>query len=229
MTGRWRPVHRSHNSAAAAGTSQIATTFGVSRETAENLGTYAELLQRWQKTINLVAPATMGDLWQRHFADSAQLWAIAPARALTWIDLGSGGGFPGLVLGIMLAERPGARMILVESDGRKAAFLREVARATSAPVDILCTRIEKASTQVKVDQVDVITARALAPLPRLLGLAQPFFSGGTEGLLLKGRDVESELIEARASWSFISELRPSRTDAEGRIVVIRDLRSKPED
>lgn len=228
MTGRLPSRSAQSMAKRVSNAATFAEAFDVSRETSEKLATYADLLQRWQKTINLVAPGTLGDIWNRHFADSAQLFECAPATARNWVDLGSGGGFPGLVLGIMLADRSGARMTLVESDTRKSAFLREAARATSAPVDILCTRIENSATHVKLASVDVITARALAPLPRLLGLCQPLFGDGTVALLLKGREVEGELAEARASWSFSSEQRPSRTDAEGRIVVIRDLKSKPE-
>lgn len=205
----------------------FARVFAVSRETREKLETYVDLLKRWQKTINLVAPATLDHTWHRHMADSAQLLALAPGDALAWVDLGSGGGFPGLVLGIMLGERPGARMTLVESDSRKAAFLREVARTVSAPVDIVCGRIENAATQFSLASVDVVTARALAPLPRLLGLCRPLFGPTTIALLLKGRDAEVELAEAHAEWSstwpFAAELVPSRTDKEGRIVVVRAL------
>lgn len=206
---------------------EFAHVFPVSRETREKLETYVDLLKRWQKTINLVAPATLNHTWHRHMADSAQLLALAPGDARAWVDLGSGGGFPGLVLGIMLGERSGARMTLVESDSRKAAFLREVARTVSAPVDIVCGRIENAATQFSLASVDVVTARALAPLPRLLGLCRPLFGSTTIALLLKGRDAEVELAEAHAEWSstwpFAADLVPSRTDKEGRIVVVRAL------
>lgn len=203
----------------------VARLVAVSRETRDRLETYVALLKLWQKTINLVAPATLDHVWTRHVADSAQLFDLAPEAAKRWVDLGSGGGFPGMVLGIMLAERAGARMTLIESDSRKAAFLREVARKVSAPVDILCTRIENAATQFSVASVDVVTARALAPLPRLFGLCRPFFGPATVALFLKGRDAEAELAEAQAQWSlawpFTAELVPSRTDSEGRIVIVR--------
>lgn len=228
MTGR-SGEHSAERASAAATLGDIrsagdfARAFGVSRETVDKLGTYVDLLKRWQKTINLVAPGTLDDIWNRHIADSAQLLALAPPDAKVWVDLGSGGGFPGMVLAILLADRPGARMTLVESDSRKAAFLREVARAVAAPVDILCARIENATTQSRLASVDVVTARALAPLPRLLGLCRPLFASATVALLLKGRDVEAELAEARAKWSFEARLVPSRTDGDGRIVVIRNL------
>jgi 16S rRNA (guanine527-N7)-methyltransferase len=206
----------------------FARGFGVSRETIDKLSTYEALLRQWQKTINLVAPSTLDTVWSRHFADSAQLLALAPPDAKRWLDLGSGAGFPGLVLAVMLPDRAGARVTLVESDTRKAAFLAEVARKTGAPVDIRPERIEKCATQSKLGPVDVITARALAPLPRLLELAAPAFTAQTTGLFLKGREAESEVDAAKERWAFDAELRPSLTDAGGRIVVIRALQAKTE-
>jgi 16S rRNA (guanine527-N7)-methyltransferase len=206
----------------------FARAFGVSRETVERLKAYEALLKQWQKTINLVAPSTLPDIWHRHFADSAQLLALAPPGAERWLDLGSGAGFPGLVIAILLAERGSGRMTLIESDTRKAAFLAEVARRVGVPVDIRGTRIEKTATQAKLGPVDVVTARALAPLPRLLDLSAPFFSGPTMGLFLKGREAEAEVEAARKLWDFEPELHQSLTDASGRIIVIRALNAKTE-
>ncbi|MBN2205327.1 MAG: 16S rRNA (guanine(527)-N(7))-methyltransferase RsmG [Thermoleophilia bacterium] len=206
----------------------FARAFDVSRETLVKLQTYADLLAQWQKTINLVAPSTLPDVWSRHFADSAQLLALAPPHARRWLDLGSGAGFPGLVLALMLAPRDGARVALIESDTRKAAFLAEVARRTGAPVDIYPLRIEQSATQAKLGAIDVITARALAPLPRLLELAAPYFSTGTVGLFLKGREAHTEVEAARATWDFTSTLEPSLTDSSGRIVVIHALKANTE-
>ncbi len=206
----------------------FARAFGVSRETLERLQTYESLLKQWQRTINLVAASTLDDTWHRHFADSAQLLALAPPAAEHWLDLGSGAGFPGLVLAILLKERGHGRVTLIESDTRKAAFLAEVARRTGAAVDIRGTRIEKSATQAKLAPVDVVTARALAPLPRLLDLSTPFFSGPTIGLFLKGREAEAEVEAAKKLWDFESELHPSLTDSGGRIVVIRALNAKTE-
>jgi 16S rRNA (guanine527-N7)-methyltransferase len=206
----------------------FARAFDVSRETIVKLRTYAELLAQWQKTINLVAPGTLPDIWSRHFADSAQLLALAPPDAKRWLDLGSGAGFPGLVVALMLAERPEARVALIESDTRKAAFLAEVARRTGAPVDIFPRRIENSATQAKLAPVDVITARALAPLPRLLELAQPYFSTATVGLFPKGREAAAEVEAARAAWNFTSALEPSSTDKDSRIVVVRALKANTE-
>jgi len=216
------------STASITGPEDFARSFGVSRETIDQLLTYEALLRQWQRTINLVAPSTLDAVWSRHFADSAQLFPLAPEGALRWLDLGSGAGFPGLVLGIMLGCRPGARITLVESDTRKAAFLSEVARRTGAPVDIRPERIEKCATQSKLGAIDVITARALAPLPRLLELAAPAFSAHTVALFLKGREAEAEVDAAREQWAFDATLRPSLTDAGGRIVTIRALEANRE-
>jgi len=202
--------------------------FSVSRETVDRLERYEALLRQWQKAVNLVAPSTLADVWHRHFADSAQLAALIPEAAESLVDLGSGGGFPGLVLAIVLMERRPYRFTLIESDTRKAAFLREVARETRVPVDILASRIENPETQRKVGQVDVVTVRALAPLSRLLGLAAPFFAPHTVGLFLKGRDIHGEIDEARAGWQFDVALVPSKTDRQGQIAVVRNVSAKTE-
>ena len=221
----------------------FARQFQVSRETLDKLNLYESLLRKWQPAVNLVAPATLPLVWGRHFADSAQLADLVPDGARILVDLGSGGGFPGLVLAILLqggergragkAEvsdgRPGnslQRVILVESDTRKAAFLREVARQTGAPVDILSIRIENCATQLKAPSIDVVTARALAPLDRLLGYAAPLFGVETIGLFLKGRDAQTEIQAARTHWSFDDRLVPSVTDARASIVAIRGLKAK---
>jgi 16S rRNA (guanine527-N7)-methyltransferase len=190
--------------------------------------TYESLLRQWQKAVNLVAPSTLDAVWERHCADSAQLLRYAPPDAQSWLDLGSGAGFPGLVLALLLAQRPGARVTLVESDSRKAAFLREVGRQTRAPVDICCARIETLSTQTKLRKVDVITARALAPLDRLLELSTPFFGASTVALFLKGREADREIAEAKLTWRFEHKKEPSLTDPQGRVLVIAKLRSQSE-
>lgn len=205
-----------------AGPADFLRLFDVSRGTLDRLESYGRLLVQWQAKINLVAPGTVEALWSRHFADSAQIVALAPSDAKIWLDLGSGGGFPGMVAAILLAERGGCRVILCESDTRKAAFLADVKRKTGIAVDILPSRIELDSTHASVGCADVISARALAPLPRLLTLAAPFFHARSIGLFLKGREAEREIAEAAASWRFDAELKPSLTDAEGRIVVIRN-------
>jgi len=204
-------------------------TFEISRETLDRLKTYAQLLVRWQKAINLVAPSTLSDFWHRHFADSAQLWRYRPPEARVWLDIGSGAGFPGLVLAILGAEAGATHHILIESDSRKAAFLREVGRETGITVDILGMRIENPQTCAKVSAVDCITARALAPLPRLLEMSAPYFSPSTLGLFLKGRDVAVEIEQAAESWRFAYELKPSVTDRDARVVLLKALKPKRED
>jgi 16S rRNA (guanine527-N7)-methyltransferase len=220
------------------GPEDFSAAFGVSREVIHRLEMYECLLRRWQQTINLVAPSTLDDIWHRHFADSAQLVPLAgPVRR--WIDLGSGAGFPGLMVAILLADlapsSPQAkgelpRVILIESSARKCAFLREVVRDTriapSVSVDILSTRIEVAATQASLAGPDVVSARALAPLSRLLELSAPLFGSRTVGLFLKGRDAAAELENAKKLWSFNAELIPSRTEAGAHVVAVRDLETK---
>jgi 16S rRNA (guanine527-N7)-methyltransferase len=216
-----------------AGPADFAAAFAVSRETITRLETYAALLRQWQKAVNLVAASTLDAVWQRHFADSAQLVALAP-KARRWIDLGSGAGFPGLVIAIVLADAahaedpepatgPGARIALIESDHRKAAFLRAVARQLGVAVDILSTRIESDATQSRVAAPDVVTARALAPLDKLLSLAAPLWSPRTIGLFLKGREAANEVETALKVWTFQHELIPSSTEAEAHIVRVSTL------
>ena len=178
------------------GPEDFAAAFEVSRETLDGLATYAELLREWSRAQDLVAPSTLADVWHRHIADSAQLLPLAPA-ASRWVDLGSGAGFPGMVVAILAAGRPGFRAKLVESSNRKCSFLREVARRTGAPVDILCMRIEEFATHHTVGAADVVTARALAPLVKLLELAQPLLADTTVALFLKGREAPREEGEGR--------------------------------
>jgi 16S rRNA (guanine527-N7)-methyltransferase len=258
----------------------FAAAFDVSRETLERLEAYERLLRQWQKAVNLVAPSTLDHIWQRHFADSAQILPLAPTGARAWLDLGSGAGFPGLVVGILIADPASAgrmgvvpspslvvpsplaggdnsaritptpnpfpqggggpvaqddagrpHVTLIESNTRKAAFLREVVRQTGIAdrigVDILSTRIESAATQVTV-RPDVVSARALAPLDQLIGLAAPLFAPHTVGVFMKGREAASELETARKSWNLNVELVPSRTEPQGHIVLVRQPTPKLE-
>lgn len=196
----------------------------VSRETEARLDRFAALLVEWQAKTNLVAPSTLPNLWTRHIADSLQLLRLAP-DAKAWIDLGSGGGFPGLVIACALAEA-GGRIHLVESNGKKAAFLREAARVTGVPAQIHAVRIEDFVDSFR-EAVDAVTARALAPLDMLLGYAQPLLARGGRALLLKGQDVEAELTEATKYWNMQDiRLEASRTDPHGRIVVVRGISRK---
>jgi len=196
----------------------------VSRETAERLDMFVDCLMRWQKTTNLIAVSTLPELWTRHIADSLQLVALAPA-ANVWIDLGSGAGFPGLVVACALADRVDARVHLVESNAKKAAFLREAARVTGAPASIHNARIEDFIPSFK-GPVDVVTARGLAPLTVLLGYVETLVKSGAQALLLKGQDIEAELTEAARCWTIDCSLVPSRTAALSKIVNIRGLESR---
>ncbi|MBN9063452.1 MAG: 16S rRNA (guanine(527)-N(7))-methyltransferase RsmG [Rhizobiales bacterium] len=200
----------------------VLASLNVSRETAERLSAYVDLLKRWQTRINLVAASTVDDIWSRHILDSAQLLAIAQKDARRWVDLGTGAGLPGAVLAILLADRPGAEVHLVEANQKKAAFLAEAVRITRAPAKVYADRIERI-VGLAVDECDVVTARALAPLPDLLRLSSPLLMKGAQGLFLKGRDVEAELTEAAKSWTMRAELFPSQTDSSGRIVSVTVL------
>jgi 16S rRNA (guanine527-N7)-methyltransferase len=190
----------------------------VSRETAARLDQFVALLLRWQKAVQLVAPSTIPKLWTRHIADSLQLLELAP-DARTWVDLGTGGGFPGLVIAIALAGRPGAIVHMVESDSRKAAFLREAVRITGAPAEVHAERVESAAERL-ARNAQIVTARALAPLAQILELATPLLGAGAKGIFLKGQDVGAELTEAAKSWSIEAKTLPSRTDPRGRIVIL---------
>ncbi len=196
----------------------------VSRETIRRLDRFVATLLTWQGRTNLVAPSTESVLWTRHVADSLQLIALAP-EARIWTDLGSGGGFPGLVIACALADTPDARVHLVESNAKKAAFLREAVRATGAPAVVHPARIEDFVENAPVP-IDVVTARALAPLPKLLALAYPLLKKGAQGLFPKGQDVARELTEAAKCWNIQTSLSPSRTDPKARIVIVRGLEPK---
>jgi 16S rRNA (guanine527-N7)-methyltransferase len=199
----------------------------VSRETLDRLEQFVALLLEWQQRTNLIAPSTVPHLWTRHIADSLQLVALAPdARA--WIDLGSGGGFPGLVIACALAGTPGAHVHLIESHGKKAAFLREAQRLTGSPASVEAMRIEQ-FVKTFEGPVDVVTARAVSPLKSLFPQAFPLLGkSGAIALFPKGQHAELELREARESptmqaWAMDATLVPSRTDPAGRIVVIRNV------
>jgi len=201
------------------GPQEFAEAFKVPRETIHRLSRYAALLGQWQKRTNLVGPSTLPALWSRHFADSAQLCALAPDARL-WLDLGSGAGFPGLVVAIVQTGKPDFRMHLVESNRKKCAFLAEVARETDAPVDVHAMRIEEFAESVQGLKPDVVSARALAPLPRLFELASPFFRERTKGLFPKGREANTEIAAARKGWEFDVHLSPSLTSPDSQIVEV---------
>ncbi len=193
----------------------------VSRETLERLAAYEHLLKKWNPSINLVAKSTLPTIWRRHFLDSAQLFALARHHEGHWADLGAGGGFPGLVIAIMAMERaPGLRVTCVESDQRKAAFLRTVVRELGLPARVLAERAEEAAPL----QADVLSARALAPLARLLPQAERHLKPGGQALFPKGESFRDELSEALETWSFQSEEYPSITDGSAVILSLGDIR-----
>jgi len=191
----------------------------VSRETHEMLQDYLGLLGKWNKTINLVAASTMPNAWERHILDSWQVYPLASASWTSWMDVGSGGGLPGIVVAI-LAHADNARHItLVESDTRKSTFLRTVKRELGLSCDILNDRIEYIAPQ----NVDVITARAFAPLSKLLNQVAPHVSPQTQLILLKGQAADDEIKQAQAIWSFDVTAKPSITDPNASLLIIRDL------
>jgi 16S rRNA (guanine527-N7)-methyltransferase len=192
----------------------------VSRETTERLTNYAALLRAWNPKINLVSRQTLADLEHRHFADSAQLLGHAPPGAATWVDLGSGGGFPGLVVAILAAElRPDLHVTLIESDQRKAVFLRTVAQRTGISATVLAERIEA----VPPLGTDVLSARALAPLAALLDHAERHLRPGGTALFPKGASWRAELEEALERWRFDCENLPSATSPDGVILKLGEI------
>lgn len=192
---------------------------GVSRETTERLEGLIDLLRAWNPRINLVAPSTLEEAWSRHILDSAQLYRHAPDEN-RWIDLGAGAGFPGLVIAALRFEYGAAEPVtLVESDARKAAFLREAARTLGIPIDIHVTRIES----LNLSDFDVVSARALAPLKVLLNYAAPLLATNGLALFPKGRAAAAEVDEARRSWQFTLDSIPSATSGDSVILAVRDL------
>jgi len=211
-----RPKASSDQSPSASDKAEALKLTPVSRETESRLDRYLDLLGQWQTKTNLVAPSTLPHLWTRHVADSLQLLNLAPT-AKTWVDLGSGGGFPGIVLACALAENPGSVVHLVERNSKKAAFLREALRITSAPGIVHATGIEDIVDSIQ-GPIDCVTARALAPLHELIGFAEPLVGKGAKALFLKGQDVESELTEATKYWNIKPILHSSLTGGQGWIV-----------
>lgn len=204
----------------------------VSRETFEAFTRWHALLTQWNRKINLVSPNALSDYWLRHALDSWQLAALLPNTAdkgdgadrggLKLLDLGSGAGFPGLAMAIALKQRGVGTVTLVESAGKKANFLRTVIRELSLPATVWAARAE----DLAPEPYDIVTARAFAPLPRLLSYAQPFWGAQTKALLLKGQSVGDELTEAQKYWTFESQTQPSRSAEDGEILMIDNLRAR---
>ena len=199
----------------------FADQFNVSRETIEKLEIYASLLRKWNKTINLVSPGTLDTLWVRHFADSAQLLSLAPQNMRKWADLGSGAGFPGAVIAVLTeSSHPDLTVTLIESDQRKATFLRAVARETQTSFTVLAERCESVARL----EADVISARALAPLDVLLGYVSRHIARTGTALLSKGASAASEVELAGKTWSFTCESIPSMTDTDAAILKIGEIK-----
>lgn len=192
----------------------------VSRETTEKLMAFAALVQKWTARINLVSPATVDEIWTRHILDSAQLYRLKPDHFNHWADLGSGGGFPGIVLAIIGQEHnPTATFTLIESDQRKAAFLRTAKSTFNLKITIHAARI----ADVQPLRADVVSARALSPLPVLLGQVSYHLAPTGLAILPKGRNAATELATARKSWSFALEEHPSLTDPDARVFGIKRI------
>lgn len=198
----------------------------VSRETFQVLEDFAALVRKWNSAINLVGKGTLPDLWSRHVVDSAQLFRFLPPSAKVWLDLGSGGGFPGLVIAALARElAPDLRVELVESDLRKATFLRQAAQSLGLSVDVRSERIES----LQPIQADVVSARALASLVDLLAYAHSHLRPGGIAVFPKGNRHAEELAEARRSWQFDVEAEPSLSDAGAAILVIRNIHRAQQD
>jgi 16S rRNA (guanine527-N7)-methyltransferase len=226
--GRGEPGHHESGSPAvdAEDRKHALAMFDVSVATVARLDRFVDLLLTWQRHTNLIAPSTIPSLWTRHVADSLQLLDLveAPyAKPSIWLDLGSGGGFPGVVIACALADVPGARVHMVESTLKKVTFLREVIRETKAPGIVHDTRIESLARTFDTAAVDYVTARALAPLPDLLKMVSPFLEKGAKALLLKGQDLDRELTESTKHWHIQAETVPSRTSKDGRILIVHTL------
>jgi len=193
----------------------------VSRETVARLDHFVDLLLQWQAKTNLVAPSTLPTVWTRHIADSLQLLSIVPS-AKVWADLGSGGGFPGVVIACALADVPGAKVHLLERNAKKAAFLREALRVTASPGIVHLGDIRDIVDRF-ASPVDCISARALAPLHQLIGFTEPLLKDGAKALFLKGQDVEAELTEAARYWNIVPKLHSSRTGGRGWVVELDQI------
>jgi 16S rRNA (guanine527-N7)-methyltransferase len=193
----------------------------VSRETIATLQAFEAEVRRWTSTVNLVSRSSLDQLWERHIDDSAQIFKARPDNAVRWLDLGSGGGFPGLVVAILASElQPGLKVTLVESDQRKATFLRQTAQKLGLSVEVLAKRIESLPPQM----ADVVSARALAPLTDLLDLALPHLKPDGIALFPKGARHAEEVSDARRSWNFDLDSVPSAADPDAALLIIRKLR-----
>jgi 16S rRNA (guanine527-N7)-methyltransferase len=197
---------------------QVQAALGASPGQMADLEAFRALLAQWNEGMNLVGPSALADFWTRHAYDSAQLLALAP-EARVWADLGAGAGFPGLVLAILLKDTPGAQVHLVESMAKRCRFLAAAVQALALPATVHNARAEDLEIEVQV-----VTARACAPLVKLLGYARPYLAHGATGLFLKGQDVVSELTDAAKYWKFEAQLTASLSHPEGRILQVKGLK-----
>ena len=192
----------------------------VSRETFEELQQFADLVRKWTPKINLISPATIPELWERHIVDSAQIYRFAPESYKKWVDIGSGGGFPGIVMAIIAkTQQPDASFVLIESDQRKATFLRTAARELNLRVTVLAERIENAAVQ----GADVVSARALSTLSTLLPLIERHINSDGQAILHKGKKAGEEIADARQNWRFDLEEFSSLTDLGGQILIVKGI------
>ena len=201
-------------------------SFDVSRESRARIQAFVDLLLKWQQRINLRGGATVDDVWQRHIADALQLVPLIKPHVKRILDLGSGAGIPGLVVGIALMERGSVTVHLVEGTGKKAAFLRQAVLLTGAPAVIHGCRIEEFAKAWAVgpsEKIDLVTARALAPLPKLLQLASPWLEAGATGLFHKGKEIDRELTESAKYWRISCVRHPSVVDPNGCILEVNDI------
>lgn len=197
-----------------------AWTAAFSADTISRLERHLEMLTKWNSAINMIAPATLAEAWTRHFLDSAQIFDLRGDRCRHWVDLGSGAGFPGLVVAILAAERaPDMQVTLVESDRRKAEFLRSVSRETGLTVAVCDSRIEALPPR----KADVVSARALAPLPTLCAYTARHLALTGRAIFLKGARAQDEVQAARANWRFEVQLLPSLTDPSASILLMTDI------
>lgn len=194
----------------------------VSRETVEDLIGFEQLFKKWSKAINLASPNTLDTLWERHILDSVQVFNLAP-EAKKWLDLGSGGGFPGVVLAILLKETGGA-IRLVESNSKKSAFLRNALAQFHVPGQVVNARIESCYEQIQIP--DIITARALASLDKLFDLTKPWMTKGAKALFQKGRDYQREIDESLKNWQFDLIKHDSVIEADSVILEISNLQPR---
>jgi 16S rRNA (guanine527-N7)-methyltransferase len=197
---------------------QVQAALGATATQMSDLAAFGDLLAQWNEAMNLVGPSALAEFWPRHVYDSAQLLALAP-QARMWADVGAGAGFPGLVLAILLKDIPGARVHLIESMAKRCRFLQAVVDALALPAQVHNSRAEDLKLTV-----DVVTARACAPLVKLLGFTQPYLARGATGLFLKGQDVVTELTEATKYWRFEAHLTESLSHPDGRILQVKGLK-----